>query len=434
MRAALWLITLFALASAGAWLAGNNQGTVSVFWFPHRVDISLNLVLLLVFGVVVLAVLAQRGIAAFLALPKRAQRWRLQQKERASHAALFDAIGHLMAGRFLRARKAAEQALAKEKLLRDAGVTLEHAVSLRTLAHIMAAEASHALQDKALRQSHLEQALAQTREQGSLGPERHALAEGAQLRAARWLLDDRDAPACLAQLNALPPAVGRRTAAMRLHLKAARLAGQPAQALETATLLAKHRAFSPLAAQSLVSRLILELLGQTHDTDALQRVWKSLTPSQRLMPEVAAQAVMCWLRLGGTSQTARQWLQDLWIPLQANPAVWSEDQLLQVVQAFEACLPSVDAADALVWLSRMESAQQAQPRAAHLQYLAGMLCLRHSLWGKAQSLLTQAVKNLQAPALQRKAWMALAELAEQRQNPTEAAAAWKHAAQVLAVD
>jgi HemY protein len=63
-----------------------------------------------------------------------------------------------------------------------------------------------------------------------------------------------------------------------------------------------------------------------------------------------------------------------------------------------------------------------------------MLCLRHSLWGKAQSLLTQAVKNLQAPALQRKAWMALAELAEQRQNPTEAAAAWKHAAQVLAVD
>jgi HemY protein len=315
--------------------------------------------------------------------------------------------------------------------LREAGVTLEHAVSLRTLAHIMAAEASHALQDKALRQNHFEQALAQTREQGNLGPERHALAEGAQLRAARWLLDDRDASACLAQLNALPPAVGRRTAAMRLHLKAARLAGQPAQALETATLLAKHRAFSPLAAQSLVSRLILELLGQTHDTDALQRVWKSLTPSQRLMPEVAAQAVMCWLRLGGASQTARQWLQDLWIPLQANPVVWSEDQLRQVVQAFEACLPSVDAGDALVWLSRLESAQQAQPRAAHLQYLAGMLCLRHSLWGKAQSLLTQAVKNLQAPALQRKAWMALAELAEQRQNPTEAAAAWKHAALAL---
>jgi HemY protein len=403
---------------------------VTVFWFPHRVDISLNLVLLLVFLVVVLVVLAQRGIGAFLALPQRAQRWRLQQKERASHATLLEAMGHLMAGRFLRARKAAEQTLAKENLLREAGVTLDHAVSLRTFAHIMAAEASHALQDKDKRQTHLEQALAQTRSQGSPGPERHALAEGVQLRAARWWLDDRDAQACLALLNALPPAVGRRTAAMRLQLKAARLAGQPAQALETATLLAKHRAFSPLAAQSLVSRLILELLDQTHDTGALQSVWKSLTPNQRLMPEVAAQAVMRWLQLGGASQTARQWLQDLWIPMQASPAVWSSDQLLQVVQAFEACLPSVDVEDGFVWLSRVESAQQAQPRLPHLQYLAGMLCLRHRLWGKAQSLLTQAVKNLQAPALQRKAWMALAELAEQRQNPAEAVAAWKQAALV----
>jgi HemY protein len=59
-----------------------------------------------------------------------------------------------------------------------------------------------------------------------------------------------------------------------------------------------------------------------------------------------------------------------------------------------------------------------------------MLCLRQRLWGKAQSLLAQAVKNLQAPPLQRKAWIALAELAEQRQDPVQAAAAWKQAASV----
>jgi HemY protein len=78
----------------------------------------------------------------------------------------------------------------------------------------------------------------------------------------------------------------------------------------------------------------------------------------------------------------------------------------------------------------MESAQQSQLRAAHLQYLAGMMCLRQCLWGKAQSLLGQAVKNLQVPTLQRKAWIALAELAEQRQDSLEAAAAWKQAAKV----
>ena len=107
MRAALWLMTLFALAAAGAWLAGNNQGTVTLFLFPHRIDLSLNLAVLAVFSVVLLVILAQRALAAFLALPKRAQRWRLQQKERASHAALLDSMGHLMAGRYLRARKAA---------------------------------------------------------------------------------------------------------------------------------------------------------------------------------------------------------------------------------------------------------------------------------------------------------------------------------------
>jgi HemY protein len=428
MRAALWLITLFALAAAGAWLAGNNQGTVTLFLFPHRIDLSLNLAFLAVLSVVLLVVLAQRALEAFLALPKRAQRWRMQQKERASHSALLDSMGHLMAGRYLRARKAAEQTLAKETLLQTSGLVLDHAVSLRTLAHVMAAEASHALQDKVQRQLHLDQALAEV--QASSGAERQTLLEGVQLRAAKWSLDDRDARASLERLHALPPAVGRRMAAMRLQLKAARLAGQPAKALETASLLAKHRAFSPVAAESLVTRLILELFAQTHDVDALQRVWKGLSPAQRVMPQVAAEAVLRWLQLGGPAATARLWLQELWIPMQATPTTWSDAQILRVVQAFDACLPGVEAEDALIWLSRMESAQQSGPRSAHLQYLAGMMCLRQRLWGKAQNLLGQAVKNLQSPPLRRKAWIALAELAEQRQDPVEAAAAWKQAAKV----
>jgi HemY protein len=59
-----------------------------------------------------------------------------------------------MAGRFLRARKAAQLTLEKEALLRPAGLELDHAVSLRTLAHIMVAEVGHALQDRDLRQHH----------------------------------------------------------------------------------------------------------------------------------------------------------------------------------------------------------------------------------------------------------------------------------------
>jgi len=50
MRAALWLISLFALASGAAWLAWNNPGTVSLFWPPYRIDLSL-LVLVLMLGI-----------------------------------------------------------------------------------------------------------------------------------------------------------------------------------------------------------------------------------------------------------------------------------------------------------------------------------------------------------------------------------------------
>jgi HemY protein len=216
-----------------------------------------------------------------------------------------------------------------------------------------------------------------------------------------------------------------------LQLKAARLAGQPAQALETAVLLAKHRAFSPSVAQSLVSRLILEWVASTHDAEGMQRVWKKLTPTQKLMPEVAAEAALRWLQLGGEPLQARQWLQAVITPLLDTPRAWRDAVDVRFVQALDASLADIQSHDALDWLSRIERAQLALPRDPYLQYLAGMLCWRHKLWGKAQGLLTQAIKSLVEPTLRRQAWCALAELAEQRQDADAAKNAWKQAAQAI---
>ena len=36
MRAALWLMALFAVAVVSALFAGNNHGTVTFYWHPHR--------------------------------------------------------------------------------------------------------------------------------------------------------------------------------------------------------------------------------------------------------------------------------------------------------------------------------------------------------------------------------------------------------------
>lgn len=426
MRAALWLLALFAVAVAAALFAGNNQSTLTLFWPPHRIDLSLNLVLLVLVAVFVVVHLALRALAALFEMPAQARRWRNQQKERATHTALLDAAGHLLAGRFIRARKAALGALSRERALDAAGERLGHAAQLRALAHLVAAESAQALQDRASRDEHLRQALDQT--QGRLGLAAHEIREGIQLRAARWALDERDVQASLAWLEALPLGVQRRTVALRIRLKASRLARQTAVALETARLLAKHRAFSPVAAESLLRGLINDLIQGAHDPTQLQRVWSDLDPAERMMPEIAIHAARRVLELDGAGALACSWLLPVWESNHDKLAALNEVQRVRLVRTLEDALVAADEGTARDWLARIEAAQQRHPRDTSLQYLAGRACMNRQLWGKAGQLLNQAAAGLPDSELRARAWRALAELAEQRDDAEGAAVAWKAAA------
>ena len=428
MRAALWLMGLFAAAVALALFTGDNDGTVTIFWPPHRVDLSVNLVLLLLVGLFVLLHLALRALTAALELPRQARRWRAQQRERATHTALLDAMTQYAAGRFLRARKAAEGALAREQALVEAGDAPPHATALRTLAHVTAAESAHALQDHATRDTHLDQALKTAARPGTAAE----LREGVLLRAARWSLNDRDPAGALARLEELPTGAQRRTAALRIKLKAAREHGRIADAMDTARLLAKHRAFSPEAARSLVRSLSAELIGQAHDPGQLQAVWDTLDPAERRTPELALRAAQRLLALGGDHAVARQWLHPVWDEMLALPESFSSAQRVRLARVLEAGMLTTGEASDQEWLARIESAAQANPRDPTLQYLAGMACLHRGLWGRAQMLLAQAARSLQDDGLRRHAWRALAQLAEQRGDEAAAAQAWKRAADAAA--
>jgi HemY protein len=415
VRAALWLLALFAVAVAVALFAGNNQGTVTLFWPPYRLDLSLNLVLLLLVGAFVFVHMVFRALSALFALPQQALRWRTQQKERAMHASMLDALSHLIGGRYLRARKSAETALGQEHSLAASGHPPSNGAQVRTLAHLLAAESAQALQDRAAREEHLKRALEQTSARDA--QETH---EGALMRAARWSLDDRDPDAAIAWLRELPQGAARRTIALRMKLKAARLAQQSAEALETARLLAKHRAFSSNAAQSIVRGLATDLLNGAHDVAQLQRAWSSLEPAERAMPELAVHAALRLLGLGGDPQLAREWLLPVW----DRHRDLGDGMKVKLVRALEPALEGLDGA----WLARIESAQKANPRDATLQYLAGIACMKRQLWGKAQQLMGQAAMGLQDPVLHRNAWRAIAQLAEQRGDDAAAAQAWKRAA------
>jgi HemY protein len=415
MRAALWLLALFGIAVAGALFAGNNQGSVTLFWPPYRIDLSLNLVLLLLVGAFFLVHAAMRALAALLDMPRQALRWRTQQKERAMHASLLDALSHLLAGRYLRARKSAQAVLDQEASLTGSGHKPANAAQLRALVHVLAAETAQALQDRTGREQHLQLALEQASSR-----EAQEARDGALLRAARWSLEDREPQAAMQWLKGLPLGAARRTVALRTRLRASRQAGEPLEALETARLLAKHHAFSEVAAHSILRGLAIDLLNGAYDIAQLQRAWGTLEAGERLMPEVAIHAAQRLMALRGDAQVARDWLLPAW-EAQAGLA---DNLRVKLVCALEEGLDSLDAP----WLARIEAAQKANPRDANLQYLAGMACMKRQLWGKAQQLLTQAALGLQDVGLHRNAWRALAELAEQREDAPAAAMAWKRAA------
>jgi HemY protein len=287
-----------------------------------------------------------------------------------------------------------------------------------------------------MRDAHLAAALQAAGRHAGLPAE---LREGITLRAARWALRDRDPQAALARLAELPVGALRRTAALRIKFMAAQKTGRHAEALETARLLAKHRAFSPAAAASLIRGLAGDLIASAHDPRQLQEIWQSLGAGERAMPELALRAVQRLMALGGQGEQARLWLG---LPLAAlldHPETLEAGQSARLIRAIERSFDGApEQAVDPEWLARVEAAQTAHPRDVTLQYLVGMSCLRRGLWGKAKALLTQAARGLDARtaahesdldaiALCRGAWRALATLAEREGDAAAATAAWRQA-------
>ncbi len=422
MRVALWLLALFGVAVASALFAGTNPGTVTLFWPPYRIDLSLNLVIVLLSVFFLTLYLALRALSGLLSLPSQARRWRVQHIERSLYMGLLDAMAHLNAGRFIRARKAAQGVLAQELTLVQHEQALPSADRLRALTHLLAAESSHALQDKASRDEHIRLGLDHAGKIDSL-----EVREGLQLRAARWALDERDAQAALQRLNELPQGAARRTLALRLRYKVARLAGQTETALDLARLLTKHRAFSQLAGQSIARGLAVELITSAHDATQVIKAWQQLDNAEQLMPQVTMTAAERLVLNGGDVDLALQWLLPLWGDL-TQASTMAQEQRVSLVLVLELCFSRMQTEPDVAWLTRIETAQLAKPRDPLLMYLAGMTCMRLRLWGKSQQMLKQAITQLKDERLVRNAWRGMAKLAEQREDPVAALEAWRLAA------
>jgi HemY protein len=120
------------------------------------------------------------------------------------------------------------------------------------------------------------------------------------------------------------------------------------------------------------------------------------------------------------TQMVRSWLLPLWSVV----GTLDGQHQRELVLALEPGLSRLDSD----WLGRLEQAQRQWPSNPYLQYLSGQAFVQRQLWGKAAQLLAQASHTLQDPRMLRRTWVALARLAEERDDHGGAQLAWKKAA------
>ena len=112
MRALLWVV-LIAMLAAGFVAAGRyNTGYALFVLTPYRVEISLNLLVLLLITAFILGYFALRVIAGTLRLPRQVQEYRAARRANQAHAALVETVREFLAARYARAEKAAERCVA----------------------------------------------------------------------------------------------------------------------------------------------------------------------------------------------------------------------------------------------------------------------------------------------------------------------------------
>ena len=336
MRFALWLVGLFAVATALALFAGSDPGTVTVFWPPYRVDLSLNLALLLLLVAFLLLYLALRALSKLFALPRQAEQWRVQHRARAQHAALLDAWSRLNAGQPGRAARVAQTVLTQLDAaplpaghVVDREETARQQARLRTVAHWLLAHSAHARSNRVERERQLADALTAA---GTAGP--GGWRDAALLQAAEWAVDaqrsaaevrDRrprveavdpafsasdqgaDPRPCEAAdlaLAALPPAVRRRVAARRLHLQAAIADGATLEALRVARQLARHGLLKD-ATHVRCQLACAHLRAAGGNAAAWRAAWDELDATERAWPAVEQLAAPRSGHVGGEGLAAR---------------------------------------------------------------------------------------------------------------------------------
>jgi HemY protein len=393
MRIFLSLLILFTTAIVLAVGARFNPGNVVLFYPPYRIDLSLNLFLLIAVLLFMLAYGTLRAIRTTQQMPHRVSAYRREKREREGNRALRDALKAFFEGRFGHAEKAAARAADSPD---NAG-----------LSALIAARAAHRLSQGSRRDAWL----ATIQDDASL--------KTARLMTAMELqVDDHQPGNALDAANELNASGTRHIHALRLALKANQHANNWPEVLRLVRLLDKRNAIHPALSARLRELAYADLLSdRAHDAESLRRVWATVPAQDRAQPLVAVRAARAF-NGKGLHDEARSIVE------KALAGEWDE----RLVRAYGHSAAAEGSQALLTQIERCEEWRRTRPNDPELALTLGTLCLRQKLWGKAQRHLEQALSDATESETVRAAHLKLAQMHEALNQPEEAAAHYRQCA------
>jgi HemY protein len=353
MRFAIWAILLAAVAVGIALVARTSTGYVVVFSGNQRIELSLNLLVFLVIAGYFAFYAAARLVATLIAIPARVRAYREERSRSRLRQALSDSLLAFFQGRYASAEKSAAAALMGDET--------------KGVAAIIAARSAHELGRFNEREKFLDHA------KGS-APE----VDQARLTTlADLLVSQGRHEEALAVLRDLSARDSRNLRLLRLRLQAEQAMRLWDAVLDTVDALARLGGIGLAEAASARRAAHLgNLARHSQDAAALTAYWKQLPAEMRNDAGLAATAARYHLALGNAAAAQsiiEQALERVWNP--ALVALYGE-------AATEDALPQIERAEK--WL-------RAHARDPALLLALGKLCMRQSLWGKAQSYIEASI-------------------------------------------
>lgn len=379
MRVLLWFLILAAAATGLALLGRYNDGYVLMVVPPWRIELSFNLMVILVIVACVIIYLLLHSIAAVVRMPGAVAEFRARRARARADGALRAAVLSWQEGRFSQAIKHAEAAF-----------TAGHAPGLAALVALRAAHAMHDRERSALWEQRL-----LDNEQGM---------RAVRLKAETELaLDNHDYDLAKERVTQLLEEGGRHIAGLRLSLRVNQARGDWREVLRLTRQLEKHKALSAEQAAPLRFRAHREnLTALDGDAEQIGRYWKSMPGEDRRevrLAMIAARSLAAADNCGRAAELIEDFLDHQ----------WDSD----LATAYGQC----SGGDVLARIAHAEKWLHSHPRDGGLLLSLGRLCRQKQLWGKAQSYLEASL----AVASTADAHLELANLYEENLQQPEAA-------------